>query len=73
MKHAHRGYCVEGDGHFSMMKIKQVGQGPVPKPLQGLFSNLEIALSAIDAFENSKVPKVKKRKLNGKANSPNKD
>ena len=49
-KMEYRGYNIISDGAFSMAIIKQIGSGPVPKPLSGHFTSAEIAKQHVDAF-----------------------
>jgi hypothetical protein len=61
----YRDYNLVGDGAFSMLTIKNKGSGPVPKPLQGMFSTEFMAKRAIDLYLN------KKGKTNGSTKRTN--
>lgn len=50
----YKGYNIAPLGTFAMVEIKAIGQGFVPKPLQGLFTTKTSAMSAIDLFVSQK-------------------
>lgn len=57
----HNGYSIESLGTFSLVKIKNKGQGPVPKALSGYFTTVNEAKRFIDGYVDSK----KKGSANG--------
>ena len=62
----YRGYRVEALGTYSLINIKSKGSGPVPAPLQGLYTSYLEAHKAVDMYLES----LKKGK---KANGQTKD
>lgn len=59
----YNGYNIEYLGTFSMVHIKNKGQGPAPNALTGYFTTVDAARKAIDGYLNTK----KKGVANGSA------
>lgn len=50
----YKNYTFVGDGQFSMITIKNKGQGPVPKELRGMFTTQYMAQRQIDRYLDEK-------------------
>lgn len=50
----YNGYNIESLGTFSLVKIKNKGQGPCPKALAGYFTTISEAQRAIDGYLSNK-------------------
>lgn len=61
IKHEYKGYNLGLTGNFALVQITAKGQGMVPKPLQGLYTNQGQARLAVDGYLNS----LKKGTKNG--------
>ena len=63
----YKGYALKSAEGFSMIEIKSVGQGPVPIPLRGYYTNREIAMRSIDFYLASTIkgPKHGKTESSG--------
>ena len=61
----YKGYMVVPERQGSMLRIKMKGQGPVPNPLQGVFTSRSEANKSIDSY----LQGLLKGKSNGKTKS----
>jgi hypothetical protein len=50
----YKGYNIKEKGGFGFRSIHTIGPGTLPQALRGMFTNIKLAMHAIDSYENAK-------------------